>query len=145
MTQQRCLKLTDKQFCFVEEYLIDLNATQAAIRAGYSEHTAQVIGAENLSKPIIQNAISERMAEIVLRTKRNADNVLTDLATIRTNAMTLINDKEGNKVMVNINAALRALELEGKHLAMWMDKHQLSGDDDNKLVINIVKFGSVGD
>ncbi len=142
MTQQHCLKLTDKQSCFVDEYLIDLNATQAAIRAGYSEHTAQVIGAENLSKPIIQNAINERMTERALRTKRNADNVLTDLATIRVSAMTLILDKDGNKVMVNINAALRALELEGKHLAMWTDKHQLSGVDD-KLIINIVRFGDM--
>lgn len=56
-------KLTDKQSKFVQEYLIDLNATQAAIRAGYSENTAQVIGSENLSKPIISNAISNARKE----------------------------------------------------------------------------------
>lgn len=50
-------KLTDKQERFVQEYLIDLNATQAAIRAGYSEKTARVIGPENLSKPAIQERI----------------------------------------------------------------------------------------
>ena len=44
-------KLTDKQRRFVEEYLVDLNATQAAIRAGYSKRTARQTGAENLSKP----------------------------------------------------------------------------------------------
>ncbi|MDP0070209.1 terminase small subunit, partial [Glaesserella parasuis] len=49
-------KLTDKQQRFVEEYLIDLNATQAAIRAGYSADTARQIGAENLSKLVIQEA-----------------------------------------------------------------------------------------
>ena len=53
------LKLTPKQQLFVEEYLIDLNATQAAIRAGYSKKTAQVIGAENLSKPMVAAAIAE--------------------------------------------------------------------------------------
>ena len=51
--------LTDKQQRFCEEYLIDLNATQAAIRAGYSENTAQQIGSENLSKLVIQEYISK--------------------------------------------------------------------------------------
>jgi phage terminase small subunit len=52
-------KLTDKQEMFCLEYLIDLNATQAAIRAGYSENTAQRIGSENLSKPLIQSKIGQ--------------------------------------------------------------------------------------
>ena len=51
--------LTPKQQRFVEEYLIDLNATQAAIRAGYSKHTAHSIGHENLSKPEIVAALAE--------------------------------------------------------------------------------------
>lgn len=51
--------LTDKQELFCQEYLIDLNATQAAIRAGYSTKTAQQTGSENLSKPVIQERISE--------------------------------------------------------------------------------------
>lgn len=52
-------KLTDKQERFIQEYLIDLNATQAAIRAGYSENTARAIGYENLTKPHIQESIAE--------------------------------------------------------------------------------------
>ena len=56
-------KLTAKQQRFCDEYLIDLNATQAAIRAGYSAKTAKVIGAENLTKPAIREYIDERMAE----------------------------------------------------------------------------------
>lgn len=51
--------LTLKQQRFVEEYLIDLNAMQAAIRAGYSERTAKSIGQENLTKPDTQKAIEE--------------------------------------------------------------------------------------
>ena len=64
-------KLTLKHEMFCEEYLIDLNATQAAIRAGYSKKTAQRIGSENLSKPLIQHRIEE------LKTKRS-DSVSLD-------------------------------------------------------------------
>lgn len=56
-------RLTTKQKRFCDEYLIDLNATQAAIRAGYSKKSAQVISAENLTKPIIKEYIAQRMAE----------------------------------------------------------------------------------
>lgn len=52
-------KLTDKQKRFCEEYVIDWNATRSAIAAGYSENTAQVIGSENLTKPIINDYIEE--------------------------------------------------------------------------------------
>lgn len=57
------MALTDKQEMFCREYLIDLNATQAAIRAGYSEKTARASGCENLTKPDIQNRIAELKAE----------------------------------------------------------------------------------
>lgn len=53
------MALTDKQEMFCLEYLIDLNATQTAIRAGYSDNAARKIGSENLSKPYIQNRIAE--------------------------------------------------------------------------------------
>ena len=56
-------KLTAKQRRFVDEYLIDFNATQAAIRAGYSEKTAAVIATENLRKPNISEFIAERMRQ----------------------------------------------------------------------------------
>ena len=75
-------KLTPKQARFVEEYLIDLNATQAAIRAGYSEQTARVIGHENLTKPDIQKAITERRQEMQQRTAITADRVLAEYAKI---------------------------------------------------------------
>ncbi len=61
--------LTDKQQRFVEEYLVDLNATQAAVRAGYSAKTASVIGAENLAKPNIQKAIQARQEELKIKTE----------------------------------------------------------------------------
>lgn len=55
--------MTAKQKRFCDEYLIDLNATQAAIRAGYSKKTAQVISAENMTKPAIKEYIEQRMKE----------------------------------------------------------------------------------
>lgn len=76
------LALTAKQQRFVEEYLIDLNATQAAIRAGYSESTAKEMGYENLTKPHIQEKIQELMAERSARTQITADMVLREYAKI---------------------------------------------------------------
>lgn len=75
-------ELTPKQARFVDEYLIDLNATQAAIRAGYSKKTAGVIGDENLKKPYIQEFIRERMKAREKRTEITQDRVLQELARI---------------------------------------------------------------
>jgi len=75
-------KLTAKQQRFVEEYIVDLNATKAAIRAGYSVKSARQIGAENLSKPYIQAAIQEAMDRRAVRTDITADDVLAELAKI---------------------------------------------------------------
>ncbi|WP_295798025.1 terminase small subunit [uncultured Microbulbifer sp.] len=75
-------KLTHKQALFVQEFLVDMNGTQAAIRAGYSRNTAQEIASENLSKPIIANAIEEAMAERLRRTQADADGVLKRLLEI---------------------------------------------------------------
>jgi phage terminase small subunit len=74
--------LTPKQARFVEEYLIDLNATQAAIRAGYSQRTARQIGEENLSKPDISAAIQSAKAARSERTHITQDRVLQELARI---------------------------------------------------------------
>jgi len=71
-------KLTAKQQRFVEEYLIDLNATQAAIRAGYSPESAKEIGCENLTKPNIKAAIDKAMAERSRRTGITQDRVLRE-------------------------------------------------------------------
>ncbi len=72
--------VTPKQRRFVEEYLIDLNATAAAKRAGYSEKTARQTGQENLSKPVIAEAIAEAQADRSERTQIDADWVLERLA-----------------------------------------------------------------
>jgi phage terminase small subunit len=74
--------LTDKQQRFCEEYLIDLNATQAAIRAGYSEKTAGQIGEQNLKKLEIQTCIQGLQKNRSERTKVTADMVLQELAKV---------------------------------------------------------------
>lgn len=74
--------LSAKQARFVEEYLLDLNATQAAIRAGYSERTARQAGAENLSKPVIVAAIAAAQEARSKRTEITQDRVLAELAKI---------------------------------------------------------------
>lgn len=83
-------KLTPKQELFVKEYLVELNATQAAIKAGYSKKTAEVIGFENLRKPKIQAAIQAAMDQRAERTEIKADDVLKywhDIATADPNEL----------------------------------------------------------
>lgn len=142
-------KLTPKQQLFVDEYLIDLNATQAAIRAGYSPDTAQEIGSQNLSKLIIKNEIAKAMAIRSRRTGVNQDRVILELAKIAfLNATDVINmddatikgesnredtaaiasvkiktipTKDGDIVEREVKTydKLKALDMLGKHLGTW--------------------------
>ena len=104
-------KLTDKQKRFCEEYLIDLNATQAAIRAGYKQKTARSIAAENLTKPDIALYLQELMQQRSERTGVSADLVLDELRRI---AMT-------EEVEITGKEKLKALELLGKHLGLFQN------------------------
>lgn len=76
------MALTDKQRRFVDEYLVDLNATQAAIRAGYSQKTAGQIAEQNLKKLEIAAAVQEAQAARAKRTEITQDMVLRELAKI---------------------------------------------------------------
>lgn len=76
------MPLTPKQERFVEEYLIDLNATQAAIRAGYSKKSAKLIGHENITKPDIAGAIQEAKEKRAARTEISQDRVLREYACV---------------------------------------------------------------
>lgn len=87
--------MTPKQQRFVEEYLIDLNATQAAIRAGYSAKTARQIGDENLSKPVIAEAIGRAQAERSEKTRIDAEWLLTRLADETTADIADLYDEDG--------------------------------------------------
>ena len=146
--------MTKKQKRFAEEYLIDLNATQAAIRAGYSPDTAKEIGCENLTKPNIRACIDREMAERSKRTGVNADRVVMELAKVAfVNAVDVIDPKtatvkedalsedtaaiqsvkvktfgdDGLEREIKMADKLKALELLGKHMGMFKDKVELSG------------------
>lgn len=120
------MALSEKQRRFVDEYLIDLNATQAAIRAGYSEKTANEQGAQNLAKLSIKSEIEKRINDRKQRTEITQDKVLNDIELIKLDAMRTKIDANGNTEMLNHSAALKACELQGKHLAMFTDKQDVN-------------------
>ncbi len=145
-------KLTEKQKRFVEEYLIDLNATQAYKRAGYSvknDVTARVEGCKLLKKPNIQQKIQELREEQSKRTQITADMVLAELAAIafsdrtmiaRVNADGMVELSETDKLPIEVKKSIsrikegkfgveissfdkvKALELIGKHLGMFKEE-----------------------
>ncbi len=126
--------MTGKQNVFVQEYLKDLNATQAAIRAGYSQHTAYSIGQRLLRNVEISNAINSAMSERKQRTALNADYVLHSLHEIAQRCMQkspvmvkgeqAIDDEGRHMWTFDAKNALRALELIGKHMGMFSDKNR---------------------
>jgi len=94
------MALTDKQEMFCREYLIDLNATQAAIRAGYSDKTANRTGSENLSKPDIAQRIIDLKSERNERVEVNADYVLRRLVEIdEMDVLDILKDDGGLKMV----------------------------------------------
>lgn len=138
-------KLTEKQKRFVAEYLVDLNATAAAIRAGYSNKTANRIGSENLSKPDIQAAIRKRQVELQERVEITQERVITELAKVAFANGTMYAQVSGGNVVltetdhltegqraavsgikegkfgieVSTYDKVKALELLGKHLGVF--------------------------
>lgn len=151
------MALTKKQKLFVEEYLIDLNATQAAIRAGYSPETANEQGSRMLANVSIRNEIDKRMAERSRRTGINQDRILMELAKIAlVNPEKVVNfdeatiredaqpedlaaiasvkvkrfptkDGEGIEREIKFYDKTKALDLAGRHLGMFKDKVEISG------------------
>ena len=149
--------LTRKQQLFVDEYLVDLNATQAAIRAGYSPHTAYSIGSRHLTKPEIEDAVDNALALRANRTRVNSDMVVLELAKIafinpadmidmatgivRTDAskndtavissvkvkITPKGDTEITEREIKTYDKIKALELLGKHIGMFRDTFKIEG------------------
>ena len=130
-------KLTAKQQAFCEEYLVDLNATQAAIRAGYKTDSAGPIGSENLTKRNIQAEIARLQSERSKRVELTADAVLAEIAEIGLKA------RDAGQYAT----ALRAAELKGRHLGMFPNKHELTGKDGGPVRISSTErmFGNLSD
>jgi phage terminase small subunit len=107
------VSLNPKRAAFVREYLIDLNATQAAIRAGYSERTARAQGHRLLTDADIGEAIHKGKAERAERTQVTAEMVVTGLQAIA----------EGG---TSESARVRAYELLGKHIGMFTERSEVT-------------------
>lgn len=113
-------KLKDKQELFCNEYLIDLNATQAAIRAGYSERTAQEQSSRLLSNVMVSSRVAELMQIRVESTAIDAAWVLTSAKKVFDRCMQneAVNDGEGDTGVYKFehSGANKALEIIGKHV-----------------------------
>lgn len=160
------MKINIKQKSFVEEYLIDLNSTQAAIRAGYSKNRASEIGYQLLQRTTVQEYIQKRMKDREKRTEITQDMVLKEFAHIAfddiKNYLSFYTDTEGNvRTIVKDSTTIdtraiqevsqgkdgqfkfkmyckdNALLQIGKHLGMFADKVELSGTLDNTVTIKI--------
>ena len=149
-------KLTLLQGRFKEEFLVDLNGTQAAIRAGYSPRTAAVQAFENLRKPKIQAAIKEAMEARSMRTGITTDRVLLELGRLafasmgqfaewdkdgmdlrasseltedQLAAVSDVSDlrtRRGRQVKIKLHEKGRALELAMRHLGLLVDRHEVA-------------------
>ena len=116
--------LNEKQKQFCEEYIIDLNGTQAAIRAGYSEKTANRIASELLSKLDIQEYICVLKNERSERVKYSQDELMRDILEVKNRCMQAnpVLDKEGNETGVwkfDSNGANKALDMLAKHVGFY--------------------------
>jgi phage terminase small subunit len=111
--------LTGKQTLFVSEYLVDLNATQAAIRAGYGARSARVNAYRVLQKPEVAEAIRRAVEARAERLQLSSEDVLRSIVDIRGKAVT------GGK----LTQALRANELLGRHLKLFTDRVEHSGPE----------------
>lgn len=134
------VELTDKQRKFVSEYLVDLNATQAAIRAGYSEKTAGSMAQKLVAKSHIQEAIKAAQAQREKRTLVTVDYVVSSLREVAerclqkspvTNAKgKQVQDEQGRDVWKFDSAgANRALELLGKHVNAFGERKEETPED----------------
>lgn len=163
--------MTDKQKRFVEEYLIDLNATQAAIRAGYSPANADTIGYQQLQKTPVKNAIAQAQAERSKRTGVSQDRIIRELAKIAfSNLPDIVDPFDGSVIAtadrddlaciqsikvkttegstereVKLADKMRALELLGKHLGMFKDRLEVSGLEEEKSKLGLIIEQMTGD
>lgn len=119
--------LTEREAAFVREYLVDKNATQAAIRAGYAPRSAPQHGHDMLQRPVIKAAVARELKAQAARTLMTADKVLLDIQQLGDKAA-----KAGE-----FHAAIRSRELLGKHFKLFTDKHEHGGIGGGAIVMQV--------
>ena len=124
-------KLTGKQQAFLNRYLVDFNATQAALEAGYSEKTAYAIGGNLLKKVEIQNAIRAHQIQMARQAVKNVEWVLAQLFE-RYAALVEKGDDKG---------AIKALELIGRHYGAFPNRVELDVKDPDEG--NLVEYQNI--
>lgn len=140
-------KMTAKQKRFCDEYLIDLNATQAAIRSGYSAKTARKIGQENLTKPDIKAYIAERMAEkesSLIATQDEVLKYLTQVLRGESKSEIVVVESVGDfmseartmKKAPDEKERLKAAELLGKRYGLYTEKVEQQMDLDLNITVD---------
>lgn len=117
---------TQKQKLFVKEYLVDLNASQASLRAGYQTNNPDEMGATLMRTPKVAALIQEEMAKRERKTEITAENVLTTIQRI-----TLAAEADGDR-----SNALKGCELLGKHLKLFADRPEVQRIQNNIIVAN---------
>ena len=131
--------MTEKQKRFVDEYLIDLNATQAAVRAGYSAKSAYSIGTENLKKPEIERAIEEQLQQLHNSKTADAQEIIEYLTSVmrgESTAQVVVVEGEGEGCSAartmekapDEKERLRAAELRGKRFGIFTDKAEINAN-----------------
>lgn len=121
--------LTPKQARFVEEYLCDLNATQAAIRAGYSARAAKQRGAQLLARPTIADAVAQRQTARAERVQVDQDYVIGKLR--------MVVDRCTTPATFDGKAATSALGLLARHLGMLKDRIEHTGDAGGPIALTV--------
>lgn len=136
-------KMTKRQTRFCDEYLIDLNATQAAIRAGYSEKNARNIASENLTKPNIKEYIAQRMAEKEAALIADQDEILRYLTAVmrgESQSSVLARTDTGSEEVIekapDEKERLKAAELLGKRYGLYTDKIESDVDVDVNITVD---------
>jgi len=141
-------KLSPKQLAFAREYLVDMNATQAAIRAGYSKRSAGQLGDALLKKHEIRRAVMDLQAVRAERVDVDQDWVLSRLVGLFNKCVEAepFLDKHGKEVGFKAypSSAVKALELLGKHLGMFPNKVEVSGKDGGPIFTHEVITRMIG-
>lgn len=116
-TKGKGSKISPKMALFVDEYLVDLNASAAVLRAGYKTRNQNRIAAELLSHPLVKAEIDKRTSERREKMELKADYLINKLINLM--------EKDG----IKDSDLIRAIELAGKSIALWKERQEISGPD----------------